>query len=88
MPALSALNALPSTGSTPPPRAAARRRLFGTALPEPRRYTVSAESRCICAVSVLYLALYFRYGGASAGVTVQLVAGIKKTGIFRHAVVS
>eukprot|EP00966_Prymnesium_polylepis_P038099 883419-Prymnesium_polylepis.1 len=37
---------------------------------EPRRYTVSAVSSCICAVSVLYLALYFSYGGASGGVVV------------------
>eukprot|EP00966_Prymnesium_polylepis_P255757 5908981-Prymnesium_polylepis.1 len=34
---------------------------------QPRRYTVSAVSRCICAVSVLYLALYFWDGGASEG---------------------
>jgi hypothetical protein len=35
--------------------------------PEPRRYTVSAVSRCICAVFVLYLALYFWNGGVTRG---------------------
>eukprot|EP00966_Prymnesium_polylepis_P056391 1304739-Prymnesium_polylepis.1 len=41
--------------------------------PEPRRYTVSAVSCCSCAVSVLYLALYFWYGGASGGATVSVL---------------
>eukprot|EP00966_Prymnesium_polylepis_P136606 3156448-Prymnesium_polylepis.1 len=51
--------------------ASAAGRVMAEQAPAIARYTVSAESRCICAVSVLYLALYFWYGGAPGGVTVS-----------------
>eukprot|EP00966_Prymnesium_polylepis_P274699 6346637-Prymnesium_polylepis.1 len=50
---------------------------------EPRRYTVSAVSRCICAVSVMYLALYFPYGGVMRGPRGHCIAAVSAVSLTR-----